>query len=411
MRVMSVQLPGLPLSGSVDLPASKSVSNRALIIQALCSTPFEIANLSVADDTRLLKQCIDHPAAIEDAGAGGTTFRFLLALRTLQQHQGVLSGSPRLMERPVRVLVDLLRSMGASIDYAGTDGFPPLKLRGGALSGGVHRVDASVSSQFVSALMLIGPRLPGGLTIVPTGEMVSATYIAMTASMMRYFGVPVLVTADQIVIPEMDYTSRDISVSSDWSAAAFFFALAALCPHSELLLKGLHFDHWQGDESAAELMLDWGVSTVVQGDGLLLRSSGIPHREFVYDFLATPDLAQAFAVMAAVAGRKLTLTGLQTLRQKETDRLSALKESLEMAGAEVIIGNDYLQVVSGVSAEKISSVNFEAYHDHRMVMALSLLACSGAVVRLKDPGQVSKSFPGFFKALAATGAQIEELSF
>lgn len=406
MKTVCIHFPHTPLSGTVLLPASKSVSNRALIIQAVCDAPFNIHNLSDADDTRMLQQAISFPAAAENVGAGGTTFRFLLALRALQGHTGVLSGSPRLNERPVQILVELLRSLGADISYTEKDGFPPLRLNGGVMRGGAVPADASVSSQFISALMLIGPRLPGGLTILPEGNKVSAAYIRMTAAMMQFFGMPVRYTADAIIVPEGNYVPADITIGADWSAAAFFYALAALSPHSEIRLPGLSFDHWQGDEAVASIMEDWGVITNVSGDGVVLHSSGIPHREFMYDLLETPDLAQALAVMAAVSGRKLTLTGLQTLKQKETDRILALKEALALAGARVEAGTDFLHVLSAVSKEKTEQTVFGAYHDHRMVMALSLLACSGAKVRIEDADQVNKSFPGFFEGLKSIGGVV-----
>ncbi|MBL7923829.1 MAG: 3-phosphoshikimate 1-carboxyvinyltransferase, partial [Bacteroidia bacterium] len=284
------------LQAKVDLPSSKSVSNRVLLIRALCREPFRIAEVSEADDTRILQELIQNQPAFADCGAGGTTFRFLLALRCLQGIGGRISGSPRLVERPVRPLVETLQQLGAGIRYLKKEGFPPLLLSGGKMLGGSISIRADVSSQFVSALLLIAPRLSGGLRLQLSGKVVSSKYIDMTLALMRYFGVNSNVRDHTIEVPEAEYRSRDFTVPSDWSAAAFFYAMAALKPGSALTLPGLAEDVFQGDRALEVLMEDWGVSTERQGAEVLIRSRGIPERSFSYDFNDTPDLAQAFAV-------------------------------------------------------------------------------------------------------------------
>lgn len=400
--------PGTALTGSVQLPASKSISNRVLVIQSLCASPFTIRNLSTAADTQLLAAGLSLTAPVLDAGAGGTTFRFLLAVAALKQFRGVLKGTPRLMRRPVQALVEQLRALGADIRSTDEPGFPPLSLHGGALRGGVVEVEASATSQFLSALLLIAPCLPGGLTILPKGSIVSGSYVRMTTALMAHFGVPVARVGQQLVVPEHPYRPVDFIIGADWSAAAFFYAFAALHPGSDVLLAGLRRGDGQGDEAIAGYMEAWGVTSETQPEGVRIRSSGIPHRSFSYDLLETPDLAQALAVLAAVSGRALQLTGLQTLRQKETDRLEALRESLTLAGAAVVITSDTLEVCAPVDAGQVAATVFDAYEDHRMVMALSLLAATGAPVRLNDSEQVNKSFPAFFGVLQELGFKMSD---
>lgn len=400
--------PGNALTGTVQLPASKSISNRVLVIQSLCPAPFAISHLSTAADTQLLADGLSLSGPVLDAGAGGTTFRFLLAVAALKQYKGILKGTPRLMRRPVQELVEQLRALGADIGYPEQPGFPPLVLKGGALHGGVVEVDVSGTSQFLSALLLIAPCLPGGLSMLPKGRIVSGSYVRMTTALMAHFGVPVGMDGERLVVPEGNYLPGDFTIGADWSAAAFFYAFAALHPGSDLLLSGLRRGDGQGDEAIAGYMEAWGVTSETLPEGVRIRSSGIPHRSFSYDLLETPDLAQAMAVLAAVSGRSLTLTGLQTLRHKETDRLEALRESLTSAGASVVITSDTLAVQAPVSAGQVAAAVFDAYEDHRMVMALSLLAATGAPVRLNDYEQVRKSFPAFFVELQGLGFNMSD---
>ncbi|MFN8154185.1 MAG: 3-phosphoshikimate 1-carboxyvinyltransferase [Bacteroidia bacterium] len=408
MKSMAVviSIPAGPLMGTVQLPASKSLSNRLLTIRSLSAVKWPIDHLSEADDTRVLNELLEHPAHMEDAGAGGTTFRFLLAVRALQQHRGVITGSPALLERPVHLLVEALREMGAAIDYLGKEGFPPLQLNGGELIGGRYSMDAGVSSQFLSALMMIGPCLPGGLILETAGTRVSSAYVEMTASVMRNCGVQVETGEHVIVIPESAYQPVHVTVSADWSAAVFIYAWAALRPGSEIFLPLLKVRDAQGDARTAGWMEEWGVETMQEENGLRIVSSGIPQREFEYDFLNTPDLAQAFAVMAALSGRTLEITGLSTLRNKETDRLKALYQELSAVGVQVEITNERIRVSGVADPVKIRNRVFPSYQDHRMVMALSLLASSGEEVVLDDSGQVSKSFPGYFREIERLGAKI-----
>jgi len=406
VRIIS---PSVFLSVKTDLPASKSVSNRLLIIQSLCEDAFVLKNVSIADDTTILSDLINSNESIEDAGEGGTTFRFLLALRCLQGKSGILCGSKRLSERPVLTLVEALNSLGAGIEYIEKHGFPPLKLSGGKLQGNELKIDAGISSQFISALMLIAPYLPKGLRIVLEGEMVSSSYIKMTAVLMHQFGVDVQMERNEIVISNGKYTSKDVFIYSDWSAAAFFYAMAALKPNSTMSLLNLKEDDLQGDQVLVSLMHEWGVKSQFEIDEVCIQGIGIPEKKFIYDFTETPDLAQAFAVMAALSHRKLFISGLSTLKNKETDRLLALKIELEKLGAIIHITNNSLEVLQGINLTYLENKVLNTYNDHRMVMALSLFCLSGFPVILDDISSVSKSFPNYFLELKKLGFVFSEL--
>lgn len=398
-----------PLYGEVLLPASKSISNRLLIIRALCPETLEIENLSAADDTRLLRDILHQDAFTADCGAGGTTVRFLLALQCLKGREGIITGSERLLQRPISPLIDTLRRMGAVIRYEGKEGFLPVRVGKAELKGGDITIRADVSSQFISALLLIAPCLQEGLSVHLTGEIVSLPYIGMTMALMRYFGAEVEMKGNRIRVLPGKYTARRFSVPADWSAAAFFYAMAALRPGTALTLKNLGDDRFQGDQQLKEFMRDFGVVSTVSGRDVVIKSGGIHGDVFNYDFTNTPDLAQAVTVLAAVSNRKLHLTGLSTLKGKETDRLQALKTELEKAGAQLNITESSVTVLRGIDPQLLPAVTFDTYADHRMVMSLSLLALGGAGVSINEPGHVSKSFPGYFEELEKLGFKTTSL--
>lgn len=394
------------LSGEVNLPASKSVSNRVLIIRALCDEEFPLENLSEADDTRHLLSCLEQGLENERCGDGGTTFRLLLALRACQGKTGTLTAEGRMLERPVAPLVDALNALGAELTYTQGEGRAAVRFSGKPLRGGEISVAAHISSQFLSALMLIAPYLPGGLRINLEGESVSAPYIDMTATLMREFGALVVQEANSISIAGGRYGSRPFRVPPDWSAAAVFYAMVALRPGSKMVLPDLALDQYQGDRALASLMSEWGVETTIKGNDIIITSTGIPPHRIETDFSNNPDLAQVFAVMSAVANRPMRLTGLSTLRIKETDRIQALATELKKAGAEVLAGSDFLDVKSGVNQDAIASNRFSSHNDHRMVMALSLLTLVGVDVKMDGVDCVRKSFPGYVNHLKGNGFSV-----
>ncbi|CAN5545110.1 3-phosphoshikimate 1-carboxyvinyltransferase [soil metagenome] len=398
------------IDAKISLPTSKSISNRLLIIQALCAEPFQINNLSLAADTVRLKHLIDHPLSIQDCGEGGTTFRFLLALRAVQNLNLELSGAPRMLERPIGPLVQALNSLGAEIRFTGKEGYPPVQILQGLRKGGNVSIPGNISSQFLSALMLIGPYLEGGLVLVPQQHLVSQPYLEMTINLMRYFGVRVEEKDGTYMVAEGNYSEKDITVAPDWSSASYWFGIAACLPGSRITLKNLALDQFQGDAILMKWMKDFGVKASVVGDDIQLFSEEIiVNNDLHFDCSGNPDLAQTLAVVAAIKGVTLKLTGLSTLRIKETDRIDALQIELLKSGVEVIVDGDSMIVQGRVLPEKVSASVFKTYNDHRMAMSLAILSCSGGTVSLDETDIVRKSYPDFFKDLITAGFQMEGL--
>jgi 3-phosphoshikimate 1-carboxyvinyltransferase len=410
------------LSGRIALERSKSLSNRALIIRALSGERFPIHHLSGSADTRLLEEALnalDSGASLLDAGAGGTTFRFLAAL--LAFHPGVqtLTGSERMLERPVGPLVEALRRLGARIDYLGKPGFPPLRIGEPELAagGGKASIASSVSSQFISALLLVGPSLPEGLHLELEGPVVSRPYIDMTLGMMRRFGAQVEASDHAIRVFPGAYAPQPFEVEADWSAASYFYAFAALSESSDLLLEGLREDSLQGDAVLAKKMRQLGVETHFEDGGARLLSSSKPVLPFVeWDFLPNPDLAQTIAVLCAAKGIHGLFSGLETLRIKETDRIAAMQQELQKVGVWLTelparlsprTGKTYFQQEG--QARWDGTASFSTYDDHRMAMALSALGFLGPI-RIEAPGVVEKSYPHFWEDLNSLGFVIEPAS-
>lgn len=396
------------LDGIIEISSSKSISNRVLIIQDLCEEKFEIKNLSPSDDTQLLKELLNSKGDDLYCGAGGTTFRFLLALSVLKKREVVLRGTTRLNERPIAPLLKSLGELGARFTYLNKPGFPPLKVIPSEIYGGMVEVDASVSSQFVSALMLIAPKVKRGLQIKLQGNLISSSYVRMTAGIMKHFGVNPLFIKQQINIPESDYKATDITIPSDWSNAAYWYALVACTKKSSIRVKNHANKKWQEDVILIEWMKDFGVNTTIDGSDLILERSNVNiNEDYEIDLTDHPDLAQPICFMAAVKGIGITLSGLSTLRGKETDRLRALKTELEKTGVVVYINDDSISINGKLNISKINNAIFETYDDHRMAMSISILAVTGATITINNPDVVSKSYPDFFKQLNAIGIQSE----
>jgi 3-phosphoshikimate 1-carboxyvinyltransferase len=402
--MLSIQSPLVVTNASIPIPSGKSISNRLLILNALAANPVSVENLSPADDTSVLQHLINSANEIEDCHDGGTTARFLIALRCVQNRNSLITGSASLRIRPMQPLFDALKSLGASFEFPERENFLPVKIVKGITNGGIVVMDASISSQFISALMMIGPVLKGGLTIQLKNEIVSAPYLHTTAVLMQQSGVDILVAADHISIPEGQYTSVPVVTSSDWSSAGYWYAIAAALPGSSLHLHGLKEDGLQADQQVVQWMRAFGVTTVTQPDGVLITSEKVSSTApLQLDFTNCPDLAQTFAVLAAVKGVALRLTGLSTLRTKETDRIHALQTELTKAGAKVFVEDSSMLIESKVDPVRISKSLFSVYNDHRMAMALSILSCTGASVKIDTPDVVSKSYPGYWDDLRKAG--------
>ena len=418
MAVMRVRIEKTDkqLNGAIRLDGSKSISNRVLIIRALCKDDFTIEQLSHSDDTKTLEQLLSSENETLHAGAAGTTFRFLTAyLAVTTRRKRLLTGSERMLQRPVGPLVQALRQLGCNIKYLGAEGYPPLQIDAPHLSQSpaTLKIDAGISSQFISALLLVGPVIPGGLQLELTGALVSRPYLEMTLKIMRHFGVNAHFEDAVISVEEMPYQPKPFTVEADWSAASYYYSMMALSEGGSLTLRGLFRESLQGDSAVAEMMTRLGVSTEFSEGEVLLTKSAAPGSFFEQDFLPCPDLAQTLAVACAGLGVHGLFTGLETLRIKETDRITALKNELARVGVRVVnIPSRFSKRAPRefFSIEGKAQLNgvpcFQTYEDHRMAMAFAPLALLGPI-EIAEPGVVSKSYPDFWKDLQSLGFGLE----
>lgn len=401
------------LSGEITLAGSKSISNRTLIIRALCGESFPISHLANAKDTDLLQGLLASTEEVRDAGAAGTTFRFMTAYLSTQEGTQTLTGTERMKLRPIGVLVDALRILGANIDYLEKEGYPPLQI-GPPDNFGINnkvQISASTSSQYISALLMIAPTLPNGLELELVGKIVSRPYIEMTLSQMAYFGVQHEWEGQFIWVAPQQYQPKPFVVEADWSAASYYYAMAAFATEVDLQLNGLFEDSLQGDAVLTEIMTSLGVKTTFNAGGVHLSKTGTPLPEvFEYDFLKCPDLAQTIAVVCAGLGVTGRFTGLETLRIKETDRIAALDVELAKVGVKVIEepltadGKAYFRI-EGKAVVPSHAPEFATYEDHRMAMAFAPLAFMGPI-KIHEPEVVVKSYPDFWRDLQVIGFSV-----
>lgn len=400
------------IEGEIDLPASKSISNRVLLLNALCATPGRLSNLAQCDDTDAVLSALAQPDASEvNIGAAGTAMRFLTAyFATREGREVVIDGTERMRQRPIGVLVDALRQLGADIEYVEAEGYPPLKITGTRLHGGALTVSGSVSSQYITAILLIAPVI-GGITLTIEGEIMSRPYIDMTLALMARYGVKAEWRENVIHVPAGEYTALDFTVEADWSAASYWWAMQAIVPQSRITLKGLEPQSLQGDSRIAELMSQMGVTGNWCGRYLDLRSNGgmgCCCSTFA-DLSGTPDIAQTLVVMLCLMGRPFRITGLRTLRIKETDRLEALRTELRKLGYVVKVeGDDAISWHLETTAAE-ASPHICTYHDHRMAMAFAPAAIRFPGLIIDDAQVVSKSYPLFWEHLRQAGFKIEEV--
>jgi 3-phosphoshikimate 1-carboxyvinyltransferase len=401
------------LKGTIHLTTSKSESNRVLIIQALCDAQFLIHNLAKAKDTETLNALLTaakgQEKALLDVGPAGTTMRFLAAFLAISEGLFELTGSKRMQERPIGILVDALKSLGADISYTKNEGFPPLRIHGKKVVGGDLSINGSVSSQYITALLLIAPCLPKGLKLRLEGEIASRPYIEMTLKIMQYFGVKSTWEGATITILPQVYVAKDYTIEADWSAASYWFEMAAMAEETDLTLMGLHQTSLQGDAAIAEMMTSFGVETrFIEGGLVLTKKCGtLAKPDFSYDFSDCPDIAQTIAVTAAALHVDATLSGLASLKIKETDRIAALSAELTKIGklAKEEVSNNLKVHTSGSHISQPKAI--ATYEDHRMAMAFAPLALVLNHIDIEEPQVVEKSYPGFWDDLRAMGFEIE----
>ena len=401
----------LNLVGRINLSGSKSISNRVLIIRALCNSHFPIERLANAKDTQLIQGLIAQQGDVYDAGAAGTTFRFMTAFLASKEGTQVLTGTERMKKRPIGVLVDALQHIGADIEYLEQPGYPPLKIKPASRLGipNTIKMPASTSSQYISALLMIAPTLPQGLSIELEGKIVSRPYIEMTLNLMEYFGVNHSWDQNTITVLPQKYQPKTFVVEADWSAASYYYAMAAFATTVDLQLDGLFENSLQGDAVLAEMMTAFGIKSTFNKSGVhLSKEKHILPAVFEWDFLKCPDLAQTLAVICAGTGVTGQFTGLETLRIKETDRIEALQNELakvDVGFNEVPDKNDYFGTHAQVNLPSINIPVFNTYEDHRMAMAFAPLGMFGTI-QVREPMVVEKSYPQYWEDLQSLGFEI-----
>ena len=447
MKTIKIIKPDAPLKGTLHLPSSKSISNRLLIMQALSGTDFGITNLSTADDTLILQKLLtqinlnagQRDAVELDCSNAGTDLRFLTAFLATKPGRWVLTGTDRMKQRPIGELVENLKKLGASIEYLGTIGFPPLLVKGRKLFSTDLQINAGLSSQFISALMMIAPCLPEGLTLNIKGDIVSEPYIDMTVSLMKECGARVRKWKHKIRIEPGTYSCSQFTVESDWSAASFWYQAAALADEADLELPGLSAHSLQGDSVLARVYTLFGVHSDIRYPASCIPhpasriphpasciphpASRIPHPasclhlsgnysqpvDFTYDFTHHPDLALPMIATCAALGLRGHFEGLKSLAIKESDRVYALTSELTKLGCKLTVttgDNPVIEIHPSKLIFKPETI-IDTYRDHRMAMTFAMLVLKTGSIRIADPDVVAKSYPEFWEDLESVGFQIK----
>ncbi len=383
----------------IILPASKSISNRVLIINALSNSFEPIKNLSDCDDTKTIQQILFSNTNTFDVENAGTAMRFLTAYLSKIVGEWTLTGSKRMQQRPIGVLVDALNSLGAQISYLGKEGYPPLKILGSNITGNEVTVPADTSSQFISALLLISPTLANGLRIHLKGDIISKSYILLTLKTMEDFGIKWEWKKNTITIAKQNYKVIPYTIEGDWSAASYWFSFMAVAEGGKLYLDGLKRYSSQGDSNIIPLFEQLGVKTHFSKRGMLIEKTEYRSKKLNIDFTDMPDLAQTFAVCAALKNIPFHFSGLQTLKIKETDRITALITELKKLGYVLTTPSSSELLWDGTTCEPPKEICIDTYDDHRMAMAFAPAVMIFPQITIKNPEVVSKSYPNFWEDL------------
>ena len=392
--------------GEIKITGSKSETNRLLILKELFKK-ISLSNISNSDDSNVMRKALNSDESIIDIGHAGTAMRFLTSFYAISDgREIVLTGSERMRERPIKILVDALNELGANIKYTGNKGYPPLKIKGKNISGGEIILPSNISSQYLTSLLLIGPRLKNGLKIKLSGQITSYPYVKLTLEFLKRIGVDLEIKRDFIFVKNMiDIKEKNIKIESDWSSASYFFSAVALSRFSNLKLSFFSTDSLQGDSILVKLYKKLGVvSKIKNGNLLLSKNSKFQKPNFInLNLNDTPDLAQTIAVTCLGLKINCELNGLHTLKIKETDRLLALKNEISKFGASVKITNDSLHLIAKKNLKH--DVEIDTYNDHRMAMAFAPLALKNNL-KIKNEQVVTKSYPAFWKDLQSIGFQV-----
>ena len=405
------------LQHTAKLPASKSISNRVLVIHALTGGHTLPCNLSDCDDTEVIVEALNNNPYEINIKAAGTAMRFMTAYLAVKEgEEHVLTGTERMRHRPIAILVDALRKLGAQIEYVGEEGYPPLRIKGCALEGGLLEVAGNISSQFISALLMIGPQMKNGLTLHMTGDVISRPYIDLTLWTMREFGADAdWSDFDTITVKPQPYKDREYLTENDWSAASYWYEMMALTSNldDEIKLEGLMDGSKQGDSQVRYLFSLLGVKTIFaskrpgEPTTVTLKHSGhcVPRLE--YNFVNSPDLAQTFVVCCALLNVPFHFTGLSTLKIKETDRIEAMKKEMRKLGYVVRSANDCELIWDGELCEPSLEAGIDTYEDHRMALAFAPAALHFEGLRINNPQVVTKSYPYFWEDIKAASFEVK----
>ena len=391
-----------PLNGDLTLSSSKSESNRALIMNALSGNQLQLKNLSDARDTQTMQRLLSEKKPVWDVLDAGTTMRFCTAYLAIMGSGEIITGSDRMKERPIKPLVDALRKLGAKIDYMTQEGFPPLRISAKKKESQAQKISipGHISSQYISALLMIGPTLPDGISIELTGEIFSRPYIEMTLALMHHFGVKSTWQGQTIHIKPQRYQAQSYTIESDWSGASYWYSMVALNQESSITLRGLRSHSFQGDQNIVNIMSKMGVKTEFISDRVELTSIPVTEINQSIDFKNCPDLAQTVMVVAAIKGIKLTMTGLESLKIKETDRVLAMKNELRKIGGLLNEENGTWWLTPGSIPKRLKTI--ETYEDHRMAMAFAPV-CMIRAITIQDIEVVKKSYHGYWAHLKSVG--------
>jgi 3-phosphoshikimate 1-carboxyvinyltransferase len=400
--------PPTKINTEIQLPSSKSISNRALILNALSLNASPINNLSDCEDTQVIIDVFNSDSNVVDIKHAGTAMRFLTAFLAGMEGEWTIKGSKRMHERPIYPLVDTLTALGADIEYLEKEGYPPLKIKGKQLLGGEVYLAGNISSQFVSAMLMIAPMMNDGLTLHIKNDVVSKPYVYLTMSLMKKYGVNVKWESNTMTVKPKAYKPFSLTVESDWSAASYWYAIVALLPDSQVKLLGLEKESLQGDSKLVELFEYLGVTTHFLPDGIVISKTKEATDRFFYDFINEPDLVQTFAVTCCFLDVRFLFSGIQTLKVKETDRVNALMTELRKFG---FVLQEFKNNTFGWDGERCDAEEnpvIETYDDHRMAMAFAPVAICEKSVLINEPDVVGKSYPNFWEDLRKAGFGVEK---
>lgn len=409
--------PSSQISGSISIGGSKSLSNRMLILSEILKQNVQFENLSDSEDTRILQNALElirnaskQKQTTIDIGKAGTDMRFLTALLAITEGEWLLTGSDRMKQRPIAPLVDALIHLGADIQYTEQIGYPPVKIKGKRLDGGELTIKADVSSQFISALLLIAASMNKGLKIKLSGPVVSRPYIDMTLEVLRSANVLVGSDNDLLGVEPLKMANtreaKVLNIESDWSSASYWYSFCALSKNSRIKLQSFYKLSSQADSVLPEIYKNLGVKTQFEGNYIELTNVPLNASDFSYNFNNCPDLAQTLAVTCFGLGIPSLLNGLSTLKLKETDRIAALKTELENQGAKIEAGQDFIRIAPGMKLSDPQKTPINTYDDHRMAMSFAPLCLVQGPILISDPEVVSKSYPNFWNDLKSVGFSV-----